>query len=340
MRLRPKLRLDLLSGFLGSGKSTLLRRHLAAVEKGERVAVLINELGEVSIDHRLVRYRGDAPRAIAAGCACCTVAEELRAALLDILSEDAREAASDLDRIVIETSGLADPASILSTIQGDLVLAEYLDIGCCVVAFDALDGIDCARAYAEARHQLAAADTVVITKMDLVDADRARAVEAFVRDANSFARIERAASPEFDVAALFAGLPSTPRSGAVPVHTGAIQSFCLSFDTVVDWASFSVWLTCMLNRHGARVLRFKGILESEGGALVVHGVRHVVYPPQHLPRDGAPQSRSDLVFIVDGLDPVAIESSLRRFLAFAAPFVVTEHTSRAAKIVDAASLNQ
>jgi G3E family GTPase len=325
MRLRPKARIDVLSGFLGSGKTTLLRRHLAAIESSS-VAVVINEFGTTAIDHRLVRFGGDELRVLAAGCACCAVADRLSATLLELLRDDARNGRHLLSRIVLETSGLADPASILNTIRADENLDEYLSIGSCVVTFDAVDGIGCASLYPEVRHQLAAADTIVITKADLVDPGALRAARAFVQDVNPLAQVATAGTTDFAVAHLFdrgASMPTPMRAAAThhvaARHAGGIASFCLQIDDQVDWASFSVWLTCLLNRHGSRILRFKGVLASNTSELplVVHGVRHLVYPPQHLPEPDLVRGRSDLVFIVDGLDPAQIDASLHRFLRFA-----------------------
>ena len=314
----------MLSGFLGSGKTTLLRNHLAAIDSAG-VAVVINEFGTTAIDHRLVRFGDDALRVLAAGCACCAVADRLRATLIELLADDARADANPLSRIVLETSGLADPASILNTIRADENLDEYLSIGTCAVTFDAVDGIACAQAYPEVRHQLAAADTVVITKADLVDPGAVRAAQDFVQAVNPLARVAAAGTAGFDAGRLFEGGDGAPAARRAPwnpgaaLHAGGIASFCLSVDGPVDWASFSVWLTCLLNRHGSRILRFKGVLGGDAAELplVVHGVRHIVYPPQHLPAVAAAGDRSDLVFIVDGLDPAAIEASLRRFLDFA-----------------------
>ena len=125
MRLRPRVALDVLSGFLGSGKTTLLRNHLMALEPCPGVAVIINEFGAASVDHRLVRHSDDAPRVLAAGCACCTVADRLRDTLLDMLREDARARAVPLQRIILETSGLADPASILNLLEFKKRCARY-----------------------------------------------------------------------------------------------------------------------------------------------------------------------------------------------------------------------
>ncbi|MBK9246340.1 MAG: GTP-binding protein [Burkholderiales bacterium] len=321
MRLRPKAKIDVLSGFLGSGKTTLLRNHLAVIDTSG-VAVVINEYGVTAIDHRLVRYGDDDLRVLASGCACCAVADRLREVLLELLREDARKDGNQLTRIVLETSGLADPASILNTIRADQNLAEYLGIGSCVVTFDVVDGITCARTYPEVRHQLAGADSVVLTKADLAEQDAIERARSFVRDVNPLAQLHVAGAPDFDVAKVFehthGAIGISPHE--TPRHAGGIRSFCLRIEGEVDWASFSIWLTCLLNRHGSRILRFKGILESSSyiHPLVIHGVRHLVYPPQHLSQTGARRGYSDLVFIVDGLEPSQIDASLHRFQKFAA----------------------
>lgn len=335
MRLRPKLRLDVISGFLGSGKTSLLRRHLAAMDPSVRVAVIINEFGEISIDHRLMRSSGDAARVVSSGCACCTVADQLRETLLDLLREDASGTSTPIDRIVLETSGLADPATIFNTVRSDLALSEYLEAGRCVVAFDVLDGVTYAGRYQESRHQLAAADTIALTKADIADSDAIVRAHAFARAANPLAELAISTTVDFGIEHLFSGAASVPRE--VPsshLHAGSVNSFCLSLRGPIDWASFSVWLTSLLYRHGPQILRFKGVLDlgSAQGLLVIHGVRHLVYPPEHLPHPGTADMRSDLVFIVDGLEPRQIDESLRRFLLFAA-----RTTSNPAHLATAAS---
>lgn len=323
MRLRSKARLDVLSGFLGSGKTTLLRHYLASIPDADRVAVVINEFGATGIDHRLVRASGDAPRVLADGCACCMVAERLRETLLEVLREDAASGDDRIARIVLETSGLADPASIVATLQADEVLAEYLAIGSCAVAFDALDGLALANRFPEVRNQLTAADTIIITKSDLAAAGAVDAAIEAVQSLNPLAVTHVSGMADFDPARLFEApliRQSVAADGMAKRHAAGIASFCLRRNEPIDWASFSVWLTALLNRHGARILRFKAVLATAGHRmpLVVHGVRHRVYPPQHLPDAVEVPGQSDLVFIVDGLEPAAIEASLARFLNFAA----------------------
>jgi G3E family GTPase len=321
MRLRPKVRIDVLSGFLGSGKTTLLRRHLASFDS-RTVAIVINEFGATSIDHRLVRASDDATHVIAAGCACCAVASRLRGTLLDVLGADARDSGAAVTRIVLETSGLAAPSAIVNTLRSDEVLAEYLEVGCCAVAFDAIDGRECAGRYGEVLDQLATADMVVVTKADIAGAAAVDAARRFVESVNPLARVIVAGAAGHSDEALFSMAPSRilPAASTSPVRHGArIASFCLSIEQPLDWASFSIWLTCLLNRHGARMLRFKAVIDPGPHELplVVQGVRHLVHPPQHVTDAARERGRSDLVFIVDGIEPAAIDASLREFLDFA-----------------------
>lgn len=321
MRLRSRVRLDILSGFLGSGKTTLLRRHLSAVRPATGIGVIINEFGATSVDHHLVRGSTDSPRVLAAGCACCTVAAELRSTLLDLLREDAEAGGTVLRRIVLETSGLADPAAILGTISNDPVLAEYVELGHCTVALDALDGTRCVERYPEARTQLAAADTIVLTKADLADSATVSGVRRSALTVNPLAEVRTAAAADFSAQRLFEG-PTwrTAPPLASTQHANSVQSFVLSLPNDVDWAAFSVWLSALLHRHGERILRFKAIVPGGhiGGTLAVHGVRHLVYPPQHLLEVAPADRRSDLVFITDGLKKEVVDVSLNRFLDFAA----------------------
>jgi G3E family GTPase len=321
MRLRPKVRIDVLSGFLGSGKTTLLRRHLASIDSSG-IALVINEFGATSIDHRLVRASDDATSVIADGCACCAVATRLRETLLDLLRDDARTGQDHVKRIVLETSGLAAPSAILNTLRTDEVLDEYLEIGSCIVAFDAIDGDELALRYGEVMDQIAAADTVVITKADIAGMAAVESAQRFVLDANPLARVIVAGTPGFSDEKLFAaaaGRPTPISSTGHTRHATGVASFCLSVNRPLDWASFSVWLTCLLNRHGSRILRFKAVIDPGPHELplIVQGVRHIVHPPQHVADAARDRGRSDLVFIVDGMDPVAIEKSLWDFLDFA-----------------------
>lgn len=316
VRLVPTLELNVVTGFLGSGKTTLLKRFLETAAP-DSTLVIINEYGRESIDDRLTLHLQSEIKTIADGCLCCTVLEDLRSTLLEILRRRAAGELPALQRIVIETSGLADPGPILGTILSDENLEEYIHVGPCITTFDALEGADSLKRYPEAVAQLAAADRVVLTKTDLVTEGHARDLMDIVRSVNPAcvvmpAELVDEAFAKGGAAATIVPLGSIGDSRHI--HTSSVQSFSAALDAAVDWATFSVWLTALLNRHGDRILRFKSVLSvhTAPGKLVVQGVRHRVYPPSHLPVDSNQDSTSRLVFITDGIGKDQILASLEQ----------------------------
>jgi G3E family GTPase len=196
------------------------------------------------------------------------------------------------------------------------VLRHHFRLGSVVTTVDAVNGIN----RPESVKQVAVADRLVLTKTDLAS-DRAP-IERKLRRINPDAPLWYAAEQTIGAADLF---DDTPRSALRAIPTtperphGAVQAFALAFEGALDWTMFGVWLTMLLNRHGARVLRVKGILNVAGSAtpVAVHGVQHLVHPPVHMAAWPDADRQSHLVFIVDGLDRTAIERSLRAFLASA-----------------------
>jgi G3E family GTPase len=306
---------NLITGFLGSGKTTLLQRLLADPALGD-TAVLINEFGEVGLDHHLLGRIDDTMVLLPSGCLCCTIRGELASAIKDLHSKRARGEVPAFRRVVVESSGLADPFPILSTVQADPVLRHHFRLGSVVTTIDAVNGIG----RPESVKQVAVADRLVLTKTDLVD-DSATLV-ATLRRINPDAPLWYAAEQTIGAADLFDDAIRSPLR-AVPATAerphGAVQAFALAFEGSLDWTMFGIWLTMLLNRHGEKVLRVKGILNVAGSAapVAVHGVQHLVHPPIHLAGWPDQDRRSHLVFIVDGLDRTAIERSLRAFLGSA-----------------------
>lgn len=317
-----RAQLHLLTGFLGSGKTTLLRQYLAARATRD-VAVLINEFGAVSLDDGLIGVADDVVEVLASGCLCCTVLDRLGQSLRTLLAKR-KEAGAPVREIVIETSGLACPEPILNTIHRDYVLDEYLQVGAIVSTLDCRDADHVLRQYREAARQLCAADRIVLTKADLVDAGRVREVWAMARAINPFASIDVASESKGFVPRLFDRAEDAARApldaSNAAGHGSAFRSIALTYPEPLDWARFSLWLTALLNRHGRSVLRFKGILQVRGYAqpVVIHSVQHLMYPPRHLQRLPRAQPGSALVFIVDGLDPDRLAASLDRYMGQAA----------------------
>lgn len=321
MRLRERVRLHVLTGFLGSGKSTLLRAFLQDDGARRRTAVLINEFGAVPIDHALVRSVSPHAQSLAGGCACCTVDTALRQALLSILRQVESGETPDITDVVLETSGMADPSRILGTIAQDESLAEYVQVTNCVTCVEAGTGLALIERYAEMRQQIACASRVVLTKPDLCSEQSAEASARLLAGLNPLAEIR--SGPEFTTgpADLFGPARGPqPAGSAAPVRHSRLQTFQAALDPSIGWAAFSVWLTSLMWRHGDRILRFKGVipLSDTGRALVLQSVRHRVSAPEHLElgmtgQDGA----CGLVFICDGELEQAVLGSLRKFQAFA-----------------------
>ncbi len=304
---------NLITGFLGSGKTTLLQRLLADPALGD-TAVLINEFGEVGLDHHLLERIDETMVLLQSGCLCCTIRGELSDAIRELLSKRERGVVPPFRRLVVESSGLADPFPILSTIQADPVLKHHFRLGNVITTVDAVNGLG----RSESIKQVAVADRLVLTKTDI--AGDTEALMAEIRRLNPDAPLWRAAEEAIDAAALFDDSIHSPLRAfpAAPDRPhGAVHSFALTFDGALDWTIFGIWLTMLLNRHGTGVLRVKGILNVEGSPtpVAIHGVQHLVHPPLHMTAWPDADRRSRLVFIVDGLARGAIERSLAAFLA-------------------------
>lgn len=323
----------LLTGFLGSGKTTLLRRLLADPALA-RTAVLINEFGEVGLDHHLVERIDETMVLLPSGCLCCTVRGELAQALRDLHGKGERGLVPTFERVVVESTGLADPFPILSTLRADPVLRHHVRAGPVIATIDAVNGASQLARHPESTRQAAIADRLVLTKTDLAAPDTVDHLLDRLRHVNPDAPLVRAADPDLDVAALIgadgAGSPAlstrawfrdTFRSDdpdeAPPEapHGTRIRSFVVTLDAPIDWTAFGVWLTMLLNRHGDRVLRVKGLLSlvDEPAPVAIHGVQHLVHAPVHLAAWPNADRRSRIVFIVDGLDPALIRRSLAAF---------------------------
>ena len=331
------------SGFLGSGKTTLLRNLLLDPKAGE-IAVIINEFGEVGIDHHLVRKTDARTTLLRNGCVCCSMRDDLAEALRDLLSQRERGAIPRFGRVVIETTGLADPAPILHTIVSEPVLRHHFRVERVVVTIDAVGGASNLDSYGEALRQVAAADHLVVTKLDLTTPEVIEDLRGELRSINPAAAIADASFGSIDFAPLLAtdssrgaeGLgrpgefsfaangdltaPATTAPAAVHGLSGLVSSRCLVFDRPLNWQMFGIWLTMLLHRHGDRVLRLKGLLNvgEARGPLLVEGVQHVIHAPRHLGEWPDTDRRSRIVFIARDLDLTRVEASLDAFQDLAA----------------------
>ena len=331
-----------LTGFLGAGKTTLLNALLADPALAD-TAVLINEFGEVGLDHLFVRPVEEGIVMLASGCLCCTVRGDLVAALEDLLRGRDNDRLPPFSRVIIETTGLADPAPVIHTLMTHpyLGLRYRLDGLVCVV--DAVNADATLDAHEEAVKQAAMADRIVLTKTDLVpDADRPQleALRLRLKRLAPAARLLDAVAGEADAAALLgAGLyaaagktPDVARwlaaedvAAAEPEgasldpnrHDARIRAFTLATDAAIPAGTLDLFLELLRATHGGNVLRMKGIVkvaEEPETPVVIHAVQHVMHPPARLPAWPDEDHRTRLVMIVRDLDPKVIARLFNAFL--------------------------
>ncbi len=327
----------IITGFLGSGKTTLLSRLLACPDLAD-TAVLINEFGEVGLDHVLVEAVDEDIVLLQSGCICCTIRDDLSRAILDLYSRREQGLIPPFRRLVIETTGLADPTPIIATVLNDRVLHHHLHLGHVVSTVDGINGLANLDAHPETVKQAAVADRLLITKTDLADKATVERLHTALRRINPAAPIMEVINGDADPDLLFGQDGAVEIANSAEVrrwldvdayashedehdqldrnrHARDIYAFCLTLDRPIEWAAFGVWLTMLLHRHGNDILRVKGILNVLGSdvPVVVQGVQHLVHRPRHLNAWAFEDRHSRLVFIVRGLDEAAIRTSLERF---------------------------
>ena len=322
-----------LTGFLGSGKSTLLNRVLHDARYAD-TAVIVNEFGDIPIDHALVRRASENVVVLSGGCVCCRVAGDLVQALRDLHFKRAANEVPAFRRAVIETTGLADPAPLLATlVEMPLVAARYALAGV-VTTVDGVHGAAELDQHPEAVKQAAVADRLVITKADLADAASLDALEARLAALNPAAARIRARSGDVDASWLFdTGLhrhdSSRPdvtgwlgarewRSFAQPPargpHDERIRSFTWTAEAPLSWDALEAALETLLELRGERILRLKGLVNAgDKGPIAVHAVQHTLYPPAKLPEWPDNDRRTRLVFITRDLERGAIAPILDSF---------------------------
>src|SRR4051812_12373400 len=289
-------------------------------------AVLINEFGEIGLDHHLLERIDETMVMLQSGCVCCTIRGELASAIRNLHSRRDRGLLPPFRRLVIESTGLADPFPILSTVRSDPVLRHHFSLGTVITTVDAVNGARTLDAQPESVNQVASADRLVLTKTDLVTAEAADHLIRQLRRINPDAPLWRSAEGDLDAEALLSGggvghWEPVDCHGNTPDlrhrHADDVAALALSLDEPVDWTRFGTWLTMLLHRHGDQLLRVKGILNVADSAtpVAVHAVQHLVHPPRHLGAWPDEDRRSRLGFIAPGLDPALIESSFRALRA-------------------------
>ncbi len=314
-----------LTGFLGSGKTTLLNGLLRQQSLGD-TAVIVNEFGEIGLDHLLIERVDGEMVLLQSGCICCTVRSDLEAALRKLLAARDESAIPPFRRVMIETTGLADPAPIMQLLIANPLVANFCTLDGVVATVDAPYGARHVAEMREARKQVALADRIVLTKLDLAPRERP-GLEALLRSLNEQAPILAADRGSIEASQVMPGVSATARIASEVrdheghVHTHDAHSFVLTAQAPLDWLALQSWLAQVRSAFGAQLLRVKGILNLAGEAMpvVVHGVHHVFHPPVRLRAWPDEDRRSRIVFIVRQLDPAPIRESFAALAGHAPP---------------------
>jgi G3E family GTPase len=278
------LPVSVITGFLGSGKTTLLSR-LLRDPAFERTAVIVNEFGAVGLDHLLVESSDEQVLVLEGGCVCCTVRGDLVRTAGDLLARRAAGTVTPFERIVIETTGLADPAPIVHALMTDRHVAEALRLESVIATVDAAAGAATLDAHPQSVKQAALADCIVVTKSDLAD-PAANGLAARLEALNPGAPKLTAVHGAMDARLLFQGRRKFPENGdSHHFSSDGIKTFCLRREKPLHAVTLGLFLQVVAEHCGAKLLRLKGlvdVVESPGRPAVIHGVQHVFHPPAWL----------------------------------------------------------
>ena len=310
---RSRLPVALLSGFLGSGKTTLVNA-LLRDPRMAGTAVAVNEFGEISLDHDLIDHGADKTVVMANGCLCCNLAGDMEDAVMRLFSRREDGGVPRFQRLIIEPSGLSDPAPIAQAILRNPVMSRVMRLEAIVTTVDSLFAETQAVRHQEFVKQVALADRLILTKTDLAAADTVDRLRVCLRDQNPAAPILTASHGTIDAASLFPpsffdpllSVAATHRSSLFaesvdPDHIGRHAALSLFADRPLDWRSFDAWLRRVRIGYAEHLLRVKGILDIEGtdGPVVIQGVHHVLNAPVELDTWPAGERRSRLVLIAN-----------------------------------------
>jgi G3E family GTPase len=326
-----RIPVSIVTGFLGAGKSTLIRALLESPE-GANTALIINEYGEIGIDNALLRASSDATVLLGNGCLCCTVRRDLQESLRALFADRARGAVPSFQRVVIETSGLADPGPLLQTFASDRALGQEFHLQALVAVIDAPNGARNLASAPEACEQIALADRIVLTKTDLADPADLIAQIAALTAAPVTSAVNGAIDPAYlldERLDLPAPIPAhDPEDHRGHEHSRGIESFAVMFDKPLAWPVFEQAMAVLTALRGPDLLRVKGIVAVKGakGPVVVHAVQHTAHRPIELQAWPDSDHRSRLVFITRGIGKAQVEA------LFAAVTAVAGNSAQTARL--------
>lgn len=328
--LAGKIPVTLITGFLGAGKTTLISKLIRHPDM-DRVAVVINEIGEIGIDNDLVKMSTESVSLLANGCLCCSVRTDLQDTLRELFGDRRAGVIPDFDRVIIETTGLADPGPVIQTLCSDTMLGAHYRLDGVATLVDAVNARDQLAQQPESQQQIALADRVFITKGDLASAEAVDELMGEIAALNPRADIRRCTQGELhprelrglglqserasDDTLRFLGelKPGEGEGGYLGArlpgrHHPSVRTLSLRFDAPFAWASFSAAMELLISLRGQDMLRVKGIVNVEGRPVVVQGVGHVFHPPVTLDRWPSEDQGTRIVFITRNIEAEKIKA--------------------------------
>ncbi|MEL0106510.1 MAG: GTP-binding protein [Rhodospirillaceae bacterium] len=331
--------LTVITGFLGSGKTTLLNRILKHPGM-ENAAVIINEFGDIALDHELMTTPNEDVMLLSSGCLCCSVRGDLVDTLSGLLESRAKGEIPPFDRVLVETTGLADPVPVLMTVISDSGLGDWFFVDGVITVVDSVHALGQFDDHYESVKQVAVADRIFITKTDLSNDETYTTLCKRIEHINPGVVIDKILHGEVDPDTLFGLNPDNERWGENEIeewlktdehahihdhdhshasghkhahHDENISSYCITYDKPVMAQGLEVWFNMLSAFKGSDLLRMKGIVNVEGTPIVVQAVQHLFHPPVELDSFPGGNDQTRIVFITNGIAQETIEETLSAF---------------------------
>ena len=326
-----------ITGFLGSGKTTLLSSILKKKEM-QKTAVIINEFGEIGLDHALIEHTDENIVELQSGCICCTIQGDLNKTLIDLFEKMMNGKVSSFNRILIETTGLANPVPIIHTLMSSIELIRIYQLDVCITVVDSVNGEKTLDLHEESLKQLALAEKIILSKTDIVDKDEIKSLVYRIKEINPVSQIIFSKFGNIPLEEIFGlgGYDPYKKSADVKKwlsaekykdkkhhhhhdvnrHNENIRAFSMMSENPVNMIAFSFFRDMITAALGSNLLRMKGIVNIAGEErpAVIHGVQHIFHPVQWLETWPDNDRRTKLVFITQNIKKEQIEDFFRTLM--------------------------
>lgn len=326
-----------ITGFLGSGKTTLLSSILKKKEM-QKTAVIINEFGEIGLDHALIEHTDENIVELQSGCICCTIQGDLNKTLIDLFDKMMNGKVSSFNRVLIETTGLANPVPIIHTLMSSIELIRIYSLDGVITVVDSVNGEKTLDLHEESLKQLALAEKIILSKTDIIDKDEIKSLIYRIKEINPVSQIVFSKFGNIPLEEIFGLGAYDPYKKSADVkkwlaaekykdkkhhhhhdvnrHNENIRAFSMMSENPVNMIAFSFFRDMITAALGANLLRMKGIINIEGEErpAVIHGVQHIFHPVQWLETWPDNDRRTKLVFITQNIKKEQIEDFFRTLM--------------------------